>query len=365
MRIQSYRGGRTALDVNPTTGDGEEARRSGVKLSLSDRLDRFQRNHPWASFPIAVIYKFFDDQGSYLAALITYYGFVSLFPLLLLLSTVLDFALHNDPSLQQKVLSSALGQFPVIGQQLGDPRGVSGSGVGLAVGILGTLYGGLGVGQVIQHAMNVAWMVPRNSRPNPLKSRGRGLLLLVVAGGAVLATTVLSGLGVSARAFGSSVGAGLKILLFGSSIGINLGVFLLTFRVATARTVTTRTVLPGALLAAIAWQLLQTFGAVYVTHVVKNASATNGVFALVLGLVGWIYLEAIVIVFAVEINVVRALRLYPRALLTPFTDNVNLTPADEFTYRDQAEAQRAKGFEDIDVRFDPPQAGADSGESWS
>ena len=116
-------------------------------MSFVERLDRYQRSHPRAGLPIAVLYKFFDDQGSYLAALITYYGIVSLFPLLLLLSTILNFALEGDPKLQFDVLNSALGQFPVVGSELTDPRGVSGSGAALVIGILGTLYGGLGVAQ--------------------------------------------------------------------------------------------------------------------------------------------------------------------------------------------------------------------------
>ncbi len=110
---------------------------------------------------------------------------------------------------------------------------------------------------------------------------------------------------------------------------------------------------PGALLAAVGWQLLQSFGTAYVGHVVKNASATNGVFALVLGLIAWLYLEAVIVVLCAEVNVVRSRRLYPRALLTPFTDNVQLTGGDERAYTSAAKAQRNKGFQQIDVSFHP------------
>ena len=130
-------------------------------------MDRFQQKHTWAGFPIAVIYKYADDQGNYLAALITYYGFLSLFPMLLLLSTVLGFTLAGNPEMQQQILDSTLAQFPVIGDQLGDPQGLRGSGVGLAIGILGTIYGAMGVAQAVQNAMNIIWSVPRLKRPNP------------------------------------------------------------------------------------------------------------------------------------------------------------------------------------------------------
>jgi membrane protein len=323
-------------------------------MAFVERLDRYQRAHPRAGFPIAVVYKFFDDQGNYLAALITYYALVSLFPLLLLLSTILNFALEGSPQLQQDVLNSALGQFPVVGAELTDPHGVSGNGVALLVGILGTVYGGLGVAQAAQNAMNTVWRVPRNDRPNPLRSRGRSILLLLVVGLSVLGTTIMSGLGSSADAFGAEIGVGIKVLLMIVSLAVNAAVFTLGFRVATAKDLTFRSTVRGALAAAIGWQILQFFGTSYIASVVKHASAVNSVFALVLGLIAWIYLEALIVVFAVEYNAVRDMKLYPRALLTPFTDNVQLTEADETAYTDQAQSQRAKGFEDITVTFDQP-----------
>ena len=113
---------------------------------LVEKLDGFQRGRRWVGFPLAVVYKFADDQGSYLAALIAYYGFLSLFPLLLLLVTILGFVLQGDAELQEQLLDSALGQFPVIGSQLRDNvHSLTGNGAGLALGIALTLYGCLGV----------------------------------------------------------------------------------------------------------------------------------------------------------------------------------------------------------------------------
>jgi membrane protein len=318
-------------------------------MGLVDRLDGVQRRHPAAGFPLAVLYKYVDDQGGYLAALIAYYAFVSLFPLLLLLSTVLGLVLVGHPALQEQVLHSALSQFPVIGDQLGQPQRLGGGVGGLVIGVLGALYGGLGVAQATQNMMNTAWAVPRNSRPNPVKARGRSLLLLATVGVALLSTTVISALGGGAGAFGAAA----RVLLIAASVALNAGAFILAFRIATTRELTTQQVAPGAVAAAIVWQLLQSFGAVYVGNVVKGASATNGVFALVLGLLAFLYLTATAAVLCVEVNVVAVDHLHPRALLTPFTDDVDLTPGDERAYTDQAQAQRTKGFEDINVTFTP------------
>lgn len=311
------------------------------------RWDALQRRYPWAGFPLAVLYKYFDDHGPFLAALITYYAFVSLFPLLLLLSTILGFVLSGDPALQADVMKSALAEFPVIGSQLAQPKGLGGGTVGVVIGALGAVYGGLGVGQAIQHSMNTAWSVPRNSRPDPFKARGRSMLLIGTVGLAVVGSTLLSTLGGYIGVLGP-VG---RVALVGASVALNAGAFILAFRIGAARRLTVRQVLAGALAAAVGWQVLQSVGPLYVEHVVRRASAVNGVFALVLGLVAFLYLAAVVLVLCVEINVVRVEKLHPRALLTPFTDNVDLTAGDEEAYARQAQAQRLKGFEQIDVTF--------------
>ena len=319
-------------------------------MQITDRLDAAQRNHRLLGFPIAVLYKYIDDQGGYLAALIAYYAFVSLFPLLLLLSTVLGWVLVGHPAVRDQILNSALSQFPVIGSQLGQPKQIGGGVTGVVIGTLGALYGGLGVGQALQNAMNTVWAVPRIDRPDPFKARARSLLLLVTVGGALLGTTVLSAISGGAGLFGD----GVKIIVLTASVAVNAGAFIAAFRISTDRDLTIKQVAPGAVVAALGWQLLQSFGAVYVGHVVKSASATNGVFALVLGMLAFLYITATVVVLCAVINVVRVDRLHPRALLTPFSDNVDLTAADRDVYAGQATAQRSKGFESVDVTFDAP-----------
>jgi membrane protein len=331
-----------------------------IRMAVTEHLDRFQRKHKWAGFPLALVYKYFDDFGSYLAAVVTYYGFVSLFPLLLLASTVLGFVLSGDQRLQHEVLTSALDQFPVIGGDLAQPKHLGGGPVGLVVGIAGSIYGGLGVAQAFQYAANTVWAVPRNNRPNPLKTRGRSVLLLVTAGLAVLCTTALS---IAGGGGAGALGTVARSVTLTASVAINLAVTVFAFRFAPARRLSVHDVLPGAIASALIWQLLQSFGVIYVRHVVKHASATNAVFALVLGMLAFLYISATAILLSMEINVVRVKHLHPRSLLTPFTDNVTLTTADRRTYSHQAKAQRSKGFEHVDVKFDPPSPESDHDDS--
>ncbi|WP_172800565.1 YihY/virulence factor BrkB family protein [Mycobacterium sp. IS-1496] len=311
-------------------------------------LDRLQQRSRVIGYVLAVIYKYVDDQGGYLAALITYYAFVSLFPLLLLLTTVLGVVLVGRPDLQQQIVESTVSQFPLIGEQLAQPEQLSGGAVAVVVGILGALYGGSGVGQAVQNAMNTVWAVPRNVRPDPIRSRIRSLLLLLVLGSAAIAATVLSAVGRAVDDLGLFGTAGVLV----STIAINTGILLVAFRTTTSRELTYRQVLPGALAGAVVWQFLQWFGAGYVARTVSSASATNTVFALVLGLLAFLYLISVSLVLCAELNVVRVDRLYPRALLTPFTDSVTLTSADRRTYTRKAKAERVKGFQHVAVTFE-------------
>jgi uncharacterized BrkB/YihY/UPF0761 family membrane protein len=320
-------------------------------------LDRLQQRNRAVGVIVAVIYKYIDDQGGYLAALITYYAFVSLFPLLLLLTTGLGVLLAGRPDLKAQVLQSTLSQFPVIGSQLQQPEGLSGGAVAVVIGVLGALYGGLGVGQAVQNAMDSVWAVPKNVRRDPFRARKHSLFLLLILGSAAIVTTVLSAIGHIAGSLGVFGKIGIVLV----AVGINTFICLVAFRVTTARELGYRQVLPGALTAASIWQVLQWFGAGYIGHVVKSASATNSVFALVLGMLAFLFLVSSTLVLCAEINVVLVEQLHPRALLTPFTDQVDLTPADRKTYTRKAKAERVKGFQRVSVTFhdsegkeDPP-----------
>jgi len=320
-------------------------------VSVVDRLDAYQRRHPWLGFPLAVVYKYADDQGNYLAALITYYAFIGVFPLLLVGTSILGFVLQGDPELQEQILGSALRQFPVIGDQLQAPEGLQGSTPAIILGFVLSLYGAINLAQATQNAMNVAWAVPRNSRPNPLAARGRSLVLLATGGVGVLLVTALSILGNNAEVFGADLGAPVQVLVTVATIGVTAAVFAFIFRLATTRELSLGDVAPGAGVVAVLWFLLQLLGNMIVDTIVDQSSAPNAVFALVLGLMGWLFLVTVAVVLCVEINVVREAGLYPRALLTPFTDNVDLTEADRKAYAFYAAAQRTKGFESVDVRF--------------
>ncbi|MBI4260835.1 MAG: YihY/virulence factor BrkB family protein [Actinobacteria bacterium] len=275
------------------------------------RIDRFQRRHTFLGFPFAVVKKFGEDRAGQLAALIAYYGFFSLFPLLLVLVSVLGLVLAGNPDLQERILDSALAQFPIIGDQIRDNVGsLKASGIAFVVGIVGALWAGLGVIRTAQFAMNSVWDVPLRDRPSFLAKVLRSLVILGVLALFVIAAATLA----------SVVGAAgpappVMVLSILGSLSLNLVVFVLFFRVLTVRELSTRDVLPGAIVASVAWFGLQSLGSYIVSTRLQNASQVYGFFAVVIGLLAWIYLGAQITLLASEINVVLRRKLWPRGLV--------------------------------------------------
>ena len=320
-------------------------------MSVVDTVDRFQRRHRALGFPLAVIYKFFDDQGPYLAAIITYYAFIAIFPVLLIATSVLGFFLQNDPELQQQLLDTVLAQFPIVGDQLGRPDGFSGSTSAIVVGVLAATYGVMGLGLSVQNAGNVAWAVPRNSRPNPILLRLRSLIIMAIAGFGILLVAIGTSLLQDPAAIGLHGVPDLGILIRIIGFIMTAAMFIALFLLISLGRATFGSVLPGAVFCALSWQGLQYGGDVYVRHIIVRASAMNQTFALVLGLIAFLFIAALIVIIGLEVNVVLRRRLYPRALLTPFTDNVRLGPGDIRAYTSYARMQRHKGFETINVEF--------------
>jgi membrane protein len=315
-------------------------------MSLTDRLhdlDRRQQHSRRLAFPAAVIKKFSDDQAGQLAALIAYYAFVSLFPLLLVLVTVLGFVLQGDPGEQKRILDGTLGQFPLVSDQL-RLQSLTGSSVGLAVGVIGSLLAGMGITGATQNAFNRIWHVPFKHRPDWLHARLRGLGMLAILGTLSIVSTTAAGYVGSASHAAPAVIAGVLV-----AFALNLALFMTAFKLLTAVDVSWRDLLPGVIVAAVFWQALQHLGGFYVDHELKRTGPLYGVFALVLGLLAWLYLGAQLTILAAEVNVVRYNRLWPRSF---FSDP--LLDADRRALTSSAEVEERVDEENVEVSFDDP-----------
>ena len=278
--------------------------------ALLRRFDDYQQARPVLAMPLGIVKKFGDDEGGSMVSLIAYRAFFSLFPLLLLMTTILGYVLAGNEKLREEVVSGTLSQFPIIGNQLQGGE-LHGSGVALAVGIVGSLLAGLGVVLETESTFNRCWDVPKTDERGFLGSRLRAVGLLLVLGGLAVVSTVVSGLAAGGADF---LGAGGEVAGLGIATVLNLFVFGTVFRLLTTDTVATGALIPGIVVATIGWEILQLAGGWYISHQVKNASAVYGTFALVIGLLAWIHLGATFLVLGAETNVVRARKLWPRPL---------------------------------------------------
>jgi membrane protein len=283
-----------------------------------------------------VVRKFLDDRAANLAALIAFYAFFSVFPLLLALVSVLGFVLEDDPALREDIVDSTLAQLPVLGSQVaGAAEPLTGSGIALAVGILGALWAGLGVTVALGRAFEVVWDVPRLQQRNGLVARVRGLAIIGAMAVVIGAATAVTALSVGG-------GAGGRVLGF----LVDAAVLLAVFWLYTARPLRLRDLLPGVAIAALGVVALQSIAGWYFELAVERADDTYGAFALVIGLLSWFLLLAQLLLLSAEVNVVRHRRLWPRAL----TDE--LGEPDRRALRLAAEAARRDEGEEIAVRFE-------------
>lgn len=311
---------------------------------IARAVDRAQQGRPWLAFPVAVWKKFGDDQSGNLAALISYYGFASLFPLLLVFVTVLDVTMRSHPKFRETLVSSALAQYPVIGDQIkSNIHTLSGTGTPLVVGLVLLFLGARGVASAMQNALNTVWLVPLAKRPGFPWSMLRSVALVITIGVGLIITGFLSGVAVGTGGVVTGIGSHAGLVI--ASLIVNVGVFGLGFRLATASCVPWRNLWPGAVFAAAVWQVLLTLGGYIVAHQLHRASSLYGTFGVVLGLLAWLYLEAEMTLYAAEANVVLVQRLWPRSLVAP-----PYTEQDERAYRLYAETQQRDLRDKISVQ---------------
>lgn len=297
-------------------------------------VDRVQQGNRPIGFVFSVFKKFGDDRGATLASQLAYYGFLSLFPAMLVATTAIGY-LGNE-RVADSLVASVMGELPVFGEHIGPEavRPLEGNWFGLTVGLVGLVYGALGVAQSGQHAMAQVWNVPGVDRPGffPRLARSVGFVVLLGLGSLVIAAA--GGIGPLPVAL---------LLQLTSTAAL----YVATFRMLTPRAVPLRDLLAGAVVAAIGYSLLLRAGTALVRNQLDRSEDLYGQFALVLGLLGWLNLVAAISLYGAELNVVLTRRLWPRSIVQP-----PLTTADEQVLSDIALQEERRPEQHVDVGFD-------------
>ena len=310
---------------------------------LLDKIDTIQQHRPSLSFIYALIKKYGDDRGGYQAALITYYGFLSLFPLLLVLVTLVQIVFGPNSSVRQHIITSVGHYFPLLSSQLqNNVHAKSGEGIGLAIGLLLTFYGARGGVNALSYTLNNIWHVPQDKRGNFLTNLWHGIAIMFVGGIGFIVAAAVSGLSSSVNYSSLS-----KLLLNFMSVCIIAGVLTAVSRLAIMLPAKAqfRDLLYGNIACAVLLQILLTFGSLIMKRELQNLNSIYGTFAIVLGLLFWIYLLTQVFMYAAEANAVRYWHLWPRGLTPP------LTAADRQAQKLYLRRESYVGDESVEVEF--------------
>jgi uncharacterized BrkB/YihY/UPF0761 family membrane protein len=265
---------------------------------------------------VAVVKKHGDDRGGQMSALITFYGFLAVFPLLLLFVTIVGVVLGPRSHLEHELVHSALSQFPVVGQEL--DKSIKAlhrpSALAFVVSVLGLLWGSLGITNTIQRASETMWGVPRRHEASLFKRVRRGLLLLGTIALAVVGSAVLAGLStVGGGTLSAYPAAYWSYTLLGAG-AVNLAAYLLAFRILAPAGTGWRSLLPGTLIGGVGWTALEILGGLLISHLLRHTTQLYGFFAIVLGLIFWLSLGSQLFVYASQANVVLTRHLWPRHL---------------------------------------------------
>jgi YihY family inner membrane protein len=313
------------------------------------RVDAAQQRHRVPAFIFGVVKKYGDDNGGVLASNLAQSAFVAVFPLLLILVTVLVAVAASAPSLRHEVVKAVTDQFPLVGQQLtGNIHALKRSSLGsLIAGLLVLTWGAKNLAQAGLFTMEQVWNLPGPARPGYLPRLGRAMLFLAVLGVGVIASTLLTGL----VAYGHNVAITVVLAQVLAALA-NVSLYLVSFRVLTPKGVPARNLITGAVAGGIAWTVLQALAAPLIRHF-THSDSVYGLFATVLVLLAWIYLGVQIAVYAAEVNVVLTRRLWPRTIVQP-----PLAEADRASMALQALQNQRREEQNVEVTFSDRPSGA-------
>ena len=276
------------------------------------QLDNFQYKHRPIGFLVAVVRRYSSDRASRQAALMTYYLFMSLFPLMLLLSLLSNLLNRYNPGAANTLIHGATNYFPVLGQQLLKIAHSNHSSVsGMVISGLIALYGVRGTASVFRSIVNDIWGVPDNERVGFPQNWLHGLWIILIGGGGFVATSAAT-----SWALGQGHGNLFRVLVTVAGIVLLTVVFVAILKLSLPTSIRLNRLISGAFLMSLALSLLQFVGGYIVTHDLKHyTDAYTAIFATTLGLLAWIYLVAQALLYSIEIAVIADRHLWPRHIL--------------------------------------------------
>lgn len=315
------------------------------------KFDRYQRANGWLGFPLGVVKKFAEDKAGLLAALVAYFGFFSIFPLMIAFISILGFVFDGDLERQAEFVDAAASQIPVVGgdiAKIAEDGAISGSITAIVLPVLIALWSGLKMIDAMQNGLNDVWDIPPVDRPNLVKKRARSILMLLVLGGGIVGTVVVSSL----ATYIDAIPGGGKFGIWAGSAAVSVLLYWVAFQLLTDRKLPWSDLLPGAIFGGIAWWALQTFGTPYIARI-QDSAEEYGSFAAIIALLTFLFIASQLSLLGAEVSAVRSRGLWPRSYMKG-----DLTEADIRSFGYQAESTKINHSYDVVLR--PSRHGASS-----
>jgi membrane protein len=310
-------------------------------MGLKERVDTYQQTHRKPGIAFATVKKYSEDQSSNMAAMIAFWAFFSIFPLMLALVTILGYVLPAGT--RTTVLQNVASYIPLL--DASTLHGLTGSWWPILVGLLTALWSGMSVTKTTEQAFNSVWEIKMVDRPGFVDKLKHSLLALGTIGVALVVSVIISGF-----ATGTSSGVNLgwwgRLIGYAIAIALDIGIFVAAFRLLTAKDVGIRDVLPGAILSGLVFWILQEISSFIISNRLNSAQSTYGNFATVIVMLWWFYLQAQVTLFGAQLNVVLKERLHPRSL------GGSETEADHRALEAYAEEATYHESEEVDAYID-------------
>ena len=319
-------------------------------MSVSHRLDAAQKATKPTGVAVATFKKFSEDKSTNLAAMIAFWAFFSIFPLFMVMVTLLGWVLPT--SAKNTVLVHVAAMFPLLDVQT--VKGLTGAWWALVVGGFTALWSGLGVVRTTQTAFNSVWEIPYHERPRLIEQILRSLWALATIGVGLVVTALISGF-VTSNSNGVHLGIAGRIGGYVLAAVLAVGLFTAAFRMLTDREISTRDVLPGAIFSGLIFFILEQLSSFIIARHLKSAQSTYGHFATVITILWWFYLQAIVTLLGAQLNVVLKERLHPRSLV-----DAPQTEADHRALQAYAEERTYQPEEEVETRIDRERDGEDA-----
>lgn len=265
--------------------------------AVEGTIDRTRRRWPWFDHLARAGGRYQRTQGDLMAAGVTYFVFLGLFPMLLLAASVIGLVLSGNALLQQELYTAIQDAFPgATGERIVAElvSAVDSAGLVGVIGLVGVVYAGLRAMDKLRIGMERIWR-GRADEPEFLKDNVQDLLALVLLAVVALLSLGLTGVATRATAWfldvvGLDGAPGLPVLT--AVLGIALafagdtGVFLWLLKVVPSTPYSLRQLLPGALFGAAGFEVLKLIGSLYLALI--SGSVTASAFGGAVGILVWL-----------------------------------------------------------------------------